>query len=103
MVDSGGGEVLGVGGGGVERAQQGESLAVEGVFDQGQLVEVLGAQDLLDPCSFGVDAAVAPGAAQQRGELGNSQLRGRARGGSGGQQGPRFGAQQTAAFGGEGC
>jgi hypothetical protein len=36
--------------------------------------------------------------AQQRGELGDSQLCGCSRGGGGGEQGPRLGTQQTAAF-----
>ncbi len=102
MFDGGGGEVLGVGGGGVESSQQGQGLAAEGVFDQGQLVEIFGAQDRLDPGGFGVDAALATGAAQQRGELGDSQYCGCSRGGGGGQQGPRFGTQKTAAFIGEG-
>jgi hypothetical protein len=58
-------------------------LAAEGVLDQGQMVEILLAQDRLDPGGFGVDAALAARLAQQRGELGCAQLRGRARGGGG--------------------
>jgi hypothetical protein len=71
MVDGGASEVLGVGGGGVECSQQGQGLAAEGVLDEGQLVEVLGAQDRLDPGGFGVDAALATRAAQQRRKLGD--------------------------------
>jgi hypothetical protein len=48
-------------------------LAAEGVFDQGQMVEMLGAQDLLDPGGFGVDAALAARVAQQRGGLGEQR------------------------------
>ena len=49
-------------------------------------MEILGAQDRLDPRGFGVDAAVTAGVAQERSELGNSQFRGHARGGGGGDQ-----------------
>jgi hypothetical protein len=41
-------------------------LAAEGVFDQRRLVQVLGAQYRLESVGFGVDAALAAGAAQQR-------------------------------------
>jgi hypothetical protein len=102
MVNGRGSEVLGVGVGGVERTEQGQCLATEGVFDEGKLVEILGAQDRLNPRGFGVDAAVAAGVAQERSELGNSQLRGRARGGDGGQESTCLGTEQTAAFVGEG-
>jgi hypothetical protein len=65
-------------------------------------VEVFLAQDRLDPGGFGVDAALATSATQQRGELGGGQGRGRARGGGGGQESPRLGTEQAAAFVGEG-
>ena len=70
----GGGELVGVGAGGVELAQQGEGLPADGVLDQRGLVQVLGAQHLLESVGFGVDAALAAGAAQQRAQLGLGQL-----------------------------
>jgi hypothetical protein len=51
------------------------------------LVQVLGAQYRLESVGFGVDAALSAGASQQRPQLGLGQLRRRARGGSGGEDG----------------
>ena len=97
----GGRELFGVGAGGVELAQQGQGLLPEGLLDQWRVVQVVGAQHLLEPVGFGVEAALQPGAAQQRPQLGQGQPGRRARGGGGGQQGAGFGAQQPAALGGE--
>ena len=58
-------------------------MAAEGVFDQGQMVEMFGAQDRLKPGGFGVDAALAARLAQQRGELGDRQFCRCSRGGGG--------------------
>ena len=80
------GELVGVGAGGVELAQQGQGLLPEGLLDQRRVVQVVGAQHLLEPVGFGVDAALPPGAAQQRPQLGQGQPGRRARGGGGGQQ-----------------
>ena len=77
VLDDGGGELVGVGAGRVELAQQRERLTAEGVFDQWGLVQVLGAQYRLESVGFGVDTALAAGAAQQRPQLGLGQLRGR--------------------------
>ena len=72
MLDDGGGELVGVGAGGVELAQQRERLTAEGVLDQRGLVQVLGAQYRLEPVGFGVDAALSAGAAAK---LTKTQLR----------------------------
>ena len=97
LLDDGGGELGGVGAGCVELAQQRECLTAEGVFDQRGLVQVLGAQYRLEAVGFGVDAALAACAAQQRPQLGFGQLRGRARGGGGGEDGAGVGSQQACA------
>ena len=77
-------EVLGVGAGGVELAQQGQGLMPEGLLHQRGVVQVLGAQHLVESFGFGVDAALQPGPAQQRPQLGLGQPGGRSwRGGRG--------------------
>jgi hypothetical protein len=90
-----------VGAGGVELAEQGQRLAGVGVLDQRELVEVLAAQDGLDPGGFGVDAALAAGAEQRGAQLGLGQLRRRTRGQRRSQDSARFGAQQAVALVGE--
>jgi hypothetical protein len=47
-------EVLGVGAGGVELAQQGEGLMAEGLLHERGVVQVLGAQHLVEPFGLGV-------------------------------------------------
>ena len=50
---------------GVELSQQGDGLTPEGLLDHGRVVQVVGAQYLLESFGFGVEAALQPGAAQQ--------------------------------------
>jgi hypothetical protein len=59
------GEVFGVAAGGVQLAQQGQGLSPEGLLHRGRVVQVVGAQYLLESYGFGVEAALQPGAAQQ--------------------------------------
>ena len=66
VLGDGGGELVGVGAGGVELAQQGERLTAQRVLDQRGLVQVLGAKYRLESVGFGVDAALSAGASQQR-------------------------------------
>jgi hypothetical protein len=82
-------------------AEQRERLKAQRVLDQRGLVQVLGAENRLEPVGFGVDAALPASASQQRPQLGRGELRGRAGGVSGGEDGAGVGAQQAVAFVGE--
>jgi hypothetical protein len=94
----GGREVLGVGARGVQLTQQSEGLSPEGLLHRGRMVQVVAAQHMLESCGFGVEAALQPGAAQQRPQPRQAQLGRRPRGGRGGQQRAGLGAQQPAAL-----
>jgi hypothetical protein len=65
MCGGGGGQLVGAGARGVELAEQGQGLAAEGLFDEGRLVELLGAQDPLDAFGFGCKVTLAAGAFEQ--------------------------------------
>ena len=66
VLGDGGGELVGVGAGRVELAQQRERLTAQRVLDKRGLVQVLGAEYRVEPVGFGVDASLSPGASQQR-------------------------------------
>ncbi len=97
-----GGQLLGVGAGDIELAEQGEGLPAVGVLDERELVQVLAAEDALEAFGFGVEAALPAGAGQRGPQLGLGEFRGRSRGRGGGQHGAGFWTQQAVAFGGEG-
>src|SRR5258708_27739779 len=63
-------EFVGCGAGGVELAEQGQGLAAHGLLDERQLAHLRCAERLAQPGGVGVDAAAAPGALEQRLELG---------------------------------
>jgi hypothetical protein len=66
----GGLQVLCVLAGGVELAQQGQGLAAHGLFDEGQLPHLGGAERTVQPGGLGVDALAAAGLAQQAAQRG---------------------------------
>ncbi len=101
--DRGVGQLVGIGAGGVELAEQGERLSTEGVLDQRQLAQILRAQYRLDSVGFSIDAALSASPSQQRPQLCLGQLRGRARRGGGGQDRAGVKAEQAVSFVGEGC
>jgi len=56
-------------------------LAAEGLLDDGELAQLLAVERGLDPDSFGVEAALATGAFEQRAQLGLGERRSRSGGG----------------------
>ncbi len=90
------------GAGGVELAEQGQGLASHGLFDEGELAHLRGAERLAQPGGFGVDAAAAACLFQQAAELGEGQLRRVGGGGGCGQDGPGLGPHDAVADAGEG-
>jgi hypothetical protein len=83
-------EVIGAGAGGVQLAQQGQGLAAHRLLDQRGLAHLRGAEGVRQPGGLGVDAAAAPGLAQQGPQLGEGERGGIGRGGGGGQDGAGF-------------
>ena len=69
-------ELVGGGAGGLQLGEAGEHLRAESVFDQRGLVGVVGAEDLAEPFSLALDAALAASAFEGGLELGAGQPRG---------------------------
>ena len=68
-----GGQVISVGAGDLELAQQGEGLISEGLLHERGMVQVLGPQHLVESFGFGVDAALEPGSPEHHSQLGRGQ------------------------------